>query len=68
MEGWVEGRIEAIELGLSLKFGDDAANLLMPSIRNLQDPDRLGMIRDAIRVADNIGDIRLLITNPQGQA
>jgi predicted transposase YdaD len=67
-EGWVEGRIEAIELGLSLKFGDDAAQLLMPSIRNLQDPDFLLMIRDAIRVAENIEDIQLLIINPQGQA
>jgi predicted transposase YdaD len=67
-EGWVEGRIEAIELGLSLKFGDDAAKLLMPLVRNLQDLDRLRMIRDAIRVTDNIGDILLLITNPEGQA
>jgi hypothetical protein len=67
-EGRTEGRIEAIELGLSLKFGDDAARLVMSSIRNLQDPDFLLMIRDAIRVAENIEDIRLLIINPQGQA
>jgi hypothetical protein len=51
-----------------LKFGDDAAKLLMPLVRNLQDLDRLRMIRDAIRVTDNIGDILLLITNPEGQA
>jgi hypothetical protein len=68
IEGNKKGRIEAIELGLSLKFGDDAAQLVMPSIRNLQDPDFLLMIRDAIRVAENIEDIQLLIINPQGQA
>ena len=68
IEGNKKGRIEAIELGLSLKFGDDAARLVMPSIRNLQYPDFLMMIRDAIRVADNIEDIQLLIINPQGQA
>ena len=53
-EGKTEERLEAIELGLSLKFGDDAAMPLMSSIRNLQDPDRLIMIRDTIRMAGSI--------------
>ena len=67
-EGKTEERLEAIELGLSLKFGDDAAMTLMPSIRNLQDPDRLIMIRDAIRVVDSIDEIRQLVSSRQGQA
>jgi hypothetical protein len=55
-EGKTEERPESIELGLSLKFGDDAAMPLMSSIRNLQDPDRLIMIRDTIRMAGSIDE------------
>ncbi len=46
-EGKVEGRIEYIGLRLSLKFGDDAL-LLMMSIREIQYPDRLLRITNAI--------------------
>ncbi|MBI5591206.1 MAG: cytosolic protein [Deltaproteobacteria bacterium] len=67
-QGITQGRIEAIALGLSLKFGDDAALLLMPSIRNLHDTDRLIMIKDAIRAAVSIDEIRQLVLGKQGQA
>ncbi len=67
-EGRIEGRIEAIELGLSLKFGEDAALLLMPLIRSLHDPDRLIMIKDAIRAVGSIKEIRQLVLGKQGQA
>ncbi len=67
-EGKTEERLESIELGLSLKFGDDAAMTLMSSTRNLQDPDRLIMIRDAIRMAGSIEEIRQLVSSRQGQA
>jgi hypothetical protein len=66
--GKTEGRIEAIELGLSLKFGDDAALSLMPLIRSLHDPDRLIMIKDAIRAVGSIKEIRQLVLGKQGQA
>ena len=67
-EGRIEGRIEAIELGLSLKFGDAAALSLMPLIRSLHDPDRLLMIKDAIRAVGSIKEIRQLVLGKQGQA
>ena len=67
-EGITQGRIEAIELGLSLKFGDDAALSLMPLIRSLHDPDRLIMIKDAIRAVGGIKEIRQLVLGKQGQA
>ena len=67
-EGITLGRIEAIELGLSLKFGGDAALLLMPLIRSLHDPDRLLMIKDAIRAVGSIKEIRQLVLSKQGQA
>ena len=67
-KGITLGRIEAIELGLSLKFGDDAALLLMPLIRSLHDPDRLIMIKDAIRAVGSIKEIRQLVLGKQGQA
>ncbi len=67
-KGITQGRIEAIELGLSLKFGDDSALLLMPLIRSLHDPDRLLMIKDAIRAVGSIKEIRQLVLGKQGQA
>ena len=67
-KGITQGRIEAIELGLSLKFGDAAALSLMPLIRSLHDPDRLLMIKDAIRSVGSIKEIRQLVLGKQGQA
>ncbi len=67
-QGVAQGVKQAIELGLSLKFGDDAAGSLMPHIHNMQDPDWLMMIKDAIRSTDSIDEIRELILAKPGQA
>jgi hypothetical protein len=66
-QGILTGRLEAIELGLVLRFGDSGVSL-MPSIRNIDDPDRLQMIKDAIRVAGSLEDIRQLIVGKQGRS
>ncbi len=67
-QGVAQGVKQAIELGLSLKFGDDTAGSLMPHIQNMQDPDWLMMIKDAIRSTDSIDEIRELIMAKPGRA
>jgi flagellar biosynthesis/type III secretory pathway protein FliH len=59
VEGKTEGRVEYIGLGLSLKFGDDAS-FLMASIREIQDPDRLSMIMNAIFTSCSIEENRAI--------
>ena len=66
-QGKVEGRKEAIGLGLSLKFGDDVS-LLMASISEIQDPDRLLTIMNAIFTACSIEEIRQLVEGKHGTA
>jgi hypothetical protein len=65
--GLDEGRIEYIGLGLSLKFGDDAS-LLMASIREIQDPDQLLRIMNAILTSCGIEEIRQLVGGKHGTA
>jgi len=62
-----EKRIEYIGLGLSLKFGDDAS-LLMASIREIQDPDQLLRIMNAILTSCGIEEIRQLVGGKHGTA
>ncbi|MEI6262717.1 MAG: cytosolic protein, partial [Deltaproteobacteria bacterium] len=66
-EGEIKGRKEYIGLGLSLKFGDDAS-FLMASISEIQDPDRLSMIMNAIFTACSIEEIRQLVGGKHGTA
>ena len=66
-EGKTEGRVEYIGLGLSLKFGDDAS-FLMASIREIQDPDRLSMIMNAIFTSCSIEEIQQLVGGKHGTA
>ena len=67
VDGKVEGRKEAIGLGLSLKFGDDVS-LLMASISEIQDPDRLLTIMNAIFTACSIEEIQQLVGGKHGTA
>ena len=66
-QGKVEGRKEAIGLGLSLKFGDDVS-LLMAPISEIQDPDRLLTIMNAIFTTCSIEEIRQLVGGKHGTA
>jgi hypothetical protein len=62
--GKEEGRLEelynGIELGLELKFGIDGL-ALMPEVRQKQDVALLSAIRNAIKSAANLDDIRRLL-------
>ncbi len=57
-----QGLCEAIELGLSLRFGDQSLKL-MPFITQIKDTDRLRPIKDAIKTARDVSDIRAMIEN-----
>ena len=55
--GYANGLLDAIELGVSLKFGDDQANLLMPFIRPLRDSNALQAIKDEIKQANDVTEL-----------
>ncbi len=55
-EGWRKGLIAAIELGLSIKFGDKGLRFL-PTIQELKDIGRLEMIKETIKATDNLSEI-----------
>ena len=56
LEGLLEGTLEAIEIGLSLKFGAGGLRLL-PTIRQIRDIERLNMIKQIIRVTDDLSEV-----------
>ena len=55
-QGIQEGMLEAIEMGLSVKFGAKGLRLL-PSIRRIRDIERLNMIKQIIRVTDDLAEV-----------
>ena len=61
-QGIREGLLEAIELGLSLKFGDGSLTM-MSQIRHIQDSERLRSIKNMIRAAEDISELRAAIDN-----
>jgi len=65
--GKAKGYVTAIEVGLSLKFGDSALSL-MPAVKRIDDPDRLLMIVEAIKVAKGLDEVRQLVIGPDGRA
>lgn len=61
-EGIRQGICEAIELGLSLRFGDEGLEM-MPMILHIQDCDRLRAIKTAIRTAKDISEFKAIAGN-----
>lgn len=58
-QGFREGLLASIELGLELKFGDEGLRLL-PEIRNIEDIAVLGTIREALKAVDSPEALRRL--------
>jgi hypothetical protein len=58
-EGLREGLREGIQLALEVKFGT-AGLALMPAIQQIQDPDLMRKIKEALRTAASPEEIRLL--------
>lgn len=54
--GVQEGLLEAIEMGLSIKFGEKGLRLL-PAIRQIEDVERLKMIKNIVKSTDNLSEI-----------
>ena len=56
-KGMKQGLLDAIDLGLDLKFGEDGLNL-MPEIRELDDINVLKAIRSKIKPAKSLDELR----------
>jgi hypothetical protein len=52
--------IEAIEMGLSIKFGPIGLKLL-PEVRAMADLNRLEMIKEAIKAAHDVSELEELL-------
>ncbi len=72
--GFRRGMLEAIELGLSLKFGDDVLDI-MSEMQKIKDVERLRKIKDAIKTAKDFSEMKGVIgwgetrgTNAKGQS
>ena len=53
---------EGIELGLGIKFGARGLKL-MPAIRRIQDAGRLKAIKEAVKIAGNIKQVKEVISD-----
>ena len=58
-----EGLLEGIQLALEVKFGAEGL-ALMPAIQQIQDPDLMRKIKEALRTAASPEEIRLLWEPP----
>ena len=56
-KGLRQGLIEAIELGLTLRFGDKALDL-MPKVRRMRKIEKLQALKDAIKSANDLSDFK----------
>ncbi len=61
-QGIREGLTEAIELGLSLKFGYEGLGI-MPLIQLIQDCERLRKIKNAIKTAETLSELKTILVN-----
>jgi hypothetical protein len=59
-QGMRKGLLEAVEMGLSLKFGAEGEKLL-PAIRLIEDSERLERIKNAVKTAENLAEVKALL-------
>jgi len=59
-EGLQQGLLDGIELALEIRFSSEGLKL-MPQIYRIQDLGRLRVVRNALRTAERLEDIRDLI-------
>jgi len=60
MRGQIMGLIDAIELGMTLRFPDQIA-VVMAEVKKINSLDVLIKIKDAIKTAKSVSDIQQLI-------
>lgn len=61
LEAKQEGLLETIELGLSIKFGDEQANRVMPFIRALHDLNELQMLKEGVKQARDMTEFMAML-------
>ncbi len=60
-EGYEQGLLEAIELGLVLKFGEENTKKMMPIILAIHDLTRLQAIKEALKKVQNLTELQTMI-------
>lgn len=60
-QGYEHGLLEAIELGVNLKFGEEHAQKVMPVIREIHDVNRLQALKDALKQIRQLKELNALI-------
>lgn len=60
-QGRREGLFESIELAIDIRLGTEGTDLL-PQIHSIQDADRLRAIHRAIMSANDVAEIRALVS------
>ena len=60
-KGYERGLLEAIELGVNLKFGEEHAQKIMPTIREIHDVSRLQALKDALKQIRQLKELNALI-------
>jgi len=65
-QGIRQGLIEAIEMGLQLRFGAEGYRL-MPKIYQIEDVHALRAVKDAVRSMKNIDEIKMVIDGLTGE-
>jgi hypothetical protein len=61
--GRIDGLLAGLEAVLEVKF-QQAGLALMPELRQINDPDRLAAVLQAVRTAASLDDVRALLTPP----
>ena len=59
-EGYYKGLLEAIDLGLSIRF-ESHRDTLMSLVKKTQDIEKLKKIKETIRTANSVSELNLLI-------
>ena len=59
-QGVHEGLLEAIDLGLLLRF-EDQSQVLMKLVNQIDDVEKLRAIKDALKSVTNVSDLRSMI-------
>ena len=59
-QGIRQGLFEAVELGLNVKFGVEGLTL-MPRVRAIEDTEQLRLIKEALKVSGDLGEIEALL-------
>jgi flagellar biosynthesis/type III secretory pathway protein FliH len=61
-EGIVNGLLEGIELAIEVKFGTQGLTLL-PLIQRIETPEKLKAVKEGVRMAKDLSELKALIVD-----